>query len=111
MGQKHIAELYYTAINDKDVDKASSYFHEEITLKTPMATISSKEKVAEAARNFTKIFDSLIVREVVGNGDRVVVIYDLNSSIGVISTASLISCKDGLISSIELFYDTKPFFQ
>jgi hypothetical protein len=111
MSQKHIAELYYIAMNDKDLDKASSYFHEKITLKTPMTTLSSKKEVAEAARNFSKIFESLTVREVVGNGDRVVVIYDLKTSIGVISTASLISCKNELILSIELFYDTRPFLQ
>lgn len=111
MNKKHIAELYYIAMNDKDIDRASAYFHPAITLKTPMMSLTGKAEVTAAAGQFIEMFQNLEVRDIIENGNKAVVIYDLNSAIGNISTASFIKCKDELIESIELFYDTKPFLK
>ncbi len=110
MIQQHIAELYYIAMNDKNIDTVSSYFHQDITFKSPTSSLSGKDAVVSAAKEYFNAFNSIKVNEIIGEKDKVAVLCETAFSIGNMSSISIINCQDNLIKSIELFFDT-GFFQ
>ena len=110
MSQKHIAELYYIAMGQKDISAVAEFLHPEVVLKSPAYQVVGKEAVVLGAKEHSDSFTAMNVREVVGNGDKAFVICETVFPFGTMTSASLVSVKDGLISSIELFFDT-GFFQ
>lgn len=106
-----IAESYYTAMNKAHFDELSSHLHPNVKLISPLAEILGKEEVLNAAKNFSKLFDSLKIQAKFSEGNQVVLVNEFifPDPIGKFHAATLMTIKDKLIERLELFYDARPF--
>ena len=106
-----VAEAYYKAMGEKNVEEAGKYLHPEVQFVAPLGQRSGKEAVLKGAKEFTALFNTLKVRSKLGSEDQAMVVYDLEcpQPIGNFSTAVLMNFKEGLISKIELYFDDRPF--
>lgn len=106
-----IAEAYYQAMGRKDISELEQYLHPDIQFIAPLAKAKGKEAFLEAVKQFVAFFHTLTIHAKFGNEDKAVIVYDLDCPmpVGVLRAAALMGFKDGLISSIQLFYDARPF--
>lgn len=111
MGSAAVAKDYYNALGERDFERVERCFHPEVEFIAPLAQLSGKEAVFEAAKRFTHLFNTLKIRECFGSGEQAVVVYDLEcpAPVGNFSTAVLVTCREGLIAKLELFFDARPF--
>lgn len=102
-----IAEAYYTAMKNNDVTTLEAFLHPNVEFTGPLATLSGKEAVVEAARNFIAHLEDLKFRAKLGEEDQVMLALDVEfpSPVGKFPTAVFMNFQDSLISRIELFYD------
>lgn len=100
---------YYTALGEKNIEKVKSYLHPNIQFTDPQETVTGRESVLKAAQGFTGIFKTLVIRAGFGSENQAMIIYEVEIP-GLpkkLQAASLLSFQEGLISKIELFYDSK----
>lgn len=106
---KAIGVAYYKALGEKNIEKVSKYLHPDIRFTDPQETVIGKESVLKAAQGFARIFKTLTIRAPFGSEDQAMIVYEVEIP-GLskkLQAASLLSFKEGLISKIELFYDSK----
>lgn len=106
---KAIGVAYYTALGEKNIKKVSEYLHHNIQFTDPQEKVIGKEAVLKAAKGFCAIFKSLTILAKFGSEDQAMVVYEVEIP-GLpkkLMAASLLSFHEGLISKIELFYDSK----
>jgi len=106
-----VAEAYYSAMGEKNIAGIEKCLHPEVHFIGPLAKMTGKEAVIDAARKFMGFIESLSIRAKFGSGDQVMLTLDFKvpAPIGHFSGASLLKFQDGLISRIELFYDGRLF--
>jgi hypothetical protein len=106
---KALAVAYYTALGEKNIEKVNEYLHPDIQFTDPQETVIGREAVLKAAKGFSAIFKSLTIRSKFGSEDQAMIVYDINipSLAKDLHAASLLSFQEGLISKIELFYDSR----
>ena len=106
-----IAESYYKAMGNKDLEGIAKYLHPDVQFIAPLAKMTEKDAVLEAAKKFFSLFNTLEIRAKFGSADQAMLVYDLNcpAPIGIFRAAALMTLKDDLIVRIELFFDTRPF--
>jgi hypothetical protein len=105
------AAAYYKALGKKNLEEVETYLHPNIYFTDPKEQVIGKEAVLKAATGFSSIFKTLTIRAKFGSENQAVVIYDveipnLNKPL---RAASLLSFQEGLISKIDLIYDTGCF--
>jgi hypothetical protein len=98
-------------MSDKDVAGAARHLHPDVRFTGPMADLVGKEAVLEAAKRFATLVKGIVVRAKFGSDDQKMLAYDVDfdEPIGICRTAVLMTFKNGLIASIELFYDARAF--
>jgi hypothetical protein len=112
MSEKNIAAAvtYYQAMNRKDLSVIEKYLHPEVRLISPLADVKGKDAVFNSVKHFLAVFNKLTIRAQFGDGDQVMLAYDLDcpAPIGIYRGAVLLTFKEGLIIGYELFYDARP---
>ncbi len=105
------ARAYYEAFARKDVADIARRLHPDVRFTGPLADLTGKEAVVEAAARLVGMSQGLQIRASFGGDGRAMVVYDLSfpDPIGVCRTAALLTIDGGLITRIELFYDGRPF--
>lgn len=104
---------YYTALGKKNLEEVEQYLHPDIQFMDPQEKVIGKGAVLKAAKGFAGIFKTLTIRAKFGSEDQAMIVYDVeipNFSKNL-RAASLLSFQEGLISKIELIYDTQPFME
>ena len=115
MEQKNIelVKNYYNAMTNKDLDTMAKCLHEDIHFHGPLADRNGKDELLEASKIFFSMIDGLKLNDsdIFANADKVMLAYDLHGKepVGTFRVAALITIKDDLIFSLELFYDSMPF--
>ena len=73
--------------------------------------MQGKEVVLNAAKGFSTVFKRLEIRSAFGSEDQAMIVYEVEipGLPKLLTAASLLSFQDGLISKIELIYDTQGF--
>lgn len=106
-----IATVYYTAMSEKNIGALEKHLHPDVQFSAPLAKVKGKEAVLESTKGFANFFKSLKIRAKLGTGDQAMIVYDLEcpEPVGNVTSASLMTFQDGLITKIELFYDARPF--
>lgn len=106
-----LAETYYQHILQKNVDAIAACLHPNVHFISPLAELSEKAAVLEAAKNLGNILTDIIIHAKFNNDNQVILVYDFMfpAPIGKLRAAGLIGFNDNLISKIELFYDGRPF--
>ncbi len=110
MNNRDVALAYYHAMGKKDLGGIAPYLDPAVTLMSPLGTLEGKDAVLTASKGFTDLFTSLTIRTVSSDGDHVFLAVDLDcpEPIGLFRTVVLLTCKNGLITRSELFYDARP---
>lgn len=106
---KSTAVAYYTALGNKDMETVKKCLHPDVQFADPQEKVVGREAVLKAAKGFTAIFKTLTIRAKFGSEDQAMVVYDVDIQ-GLaknLQAASLLSFQGGLISKIELIYDTR----
>jgi hypothetical protein len=106
---KVIGVAYYRALGEKNIEEVKKYLHPDIQFTDPQEKVIGREAVLKAAKGFTGIFKSLTIRAKFGSEDQAMIVYDVEIP-GLtknLHAASLLSFREGLISKIELFYDSR----
>lgn len=106
---KTAAVAYYTALGEKNIEKVKNCLHPDIEFTDPQETVIGRESVLKAAQGFTRIFKTLTIRTQFGSENQAMIVYEVEIY-GLpkkLQAASLLSFEEGLISKIELFYDTQ----
>lgn len=106
-----LIEKYYAAMGKKDTKEMDKYLHPEIICVGPIAVAKGKEQVLGGVQRLAKYYKKLTLRAKFATGNQVMVAYDLDfqEPIGHVSTAALLTFKEGLIFHLEIFYDGRPF--
>ncbi|MGH2612321.1 MAG: nuclear transport factor 2 family protein [Rhabdochlamydiaceae bacterium] len=108
-----IAAAYYTALGKKNLEEVKQYLHPNIHFTDPQEQVIGKEAVLKAAKGFSAIFKTLTIRAKFGSENQAVIIYDVEipNFAKILRAASLLSFQEGLISKIDLIYDTRCFME
>lgn len=108
-----IAEAYYTAMAEKNAAGMAKYLHPNVKFVSPLAQLTGKEAVLEAAVKLTTLFTKLTIRAKFGSADQAMLALDVlfPAPVGNFPTAALLTFKDGLIITSELYYDSRPLIQ
>jgi hypothetical protein len=106
-----LAESYYNAMLAKDFDKMGNYLHNNVHFIGPLAEMHGKDSVVRAAKNFGGMLLDIQIRSRFTAGNQIMFVYDMAvpDPIGRFRAAVCMDFTNGLISKIELFYDTSPF--
>jgi ketosteroid isomerase-like protein len=106
-----IAEAYYTACGAKNIADMGKYLHPNVQFLAPLAELTGKEAVLEAAERLLAFFKSLKIRTTFGSENQAMVVFDLEcpAPVGICRSATLMTIENGLITRMELFYDARPF--
>lgn len=105
------AVAYYEALGEKDVLHMAEYLSSDVQYIGPMAELEGKESVLEATEKMCSLFNTLTIRSKFSSENQAMLAYDLDcpAPVGKFRVAALMSFNEGLISKIELFYDSLPF--
>jgi hypothetical protein len=111
MHTAEIAQEYFAAFKRKDAEEIAKLLHPEVHLKSPIADFTGREPFLAMCRKIFPQLEDLVVRAEFASETEVVTIYDfvLKQPIGRTRTANLMIFEDGLIRSVELFFDARPF--
>ena len=108
---KAMAATYYTALGEKNIQAVKECLHPDVQFSDPQEKVLGRENVLKAAEGFTRIFETLTIRAKFGSEDQAVIVYEVKIP-GLsknLTAASLLIFREGLISKIELIYDTRCF--
>ena len=105
---KAMGVAYYTALGKKNIEEVKEFLHPDIQFIDPQEKVIGREAVLKAAKGFTGVFKTLTIRSKFGSKDQAMIVYDVEipGLSKILHAASLLSFQEGLISKIELFYDT-----
>ena len=111
MDKKAIAEAFYMAMSEKNIEALAPHLHPDVHYVAPLADTKGKEAYLEAQTRFSGFFETLTIRASFGSEDQGMVVYDVACPppVGMIHAATLMTFEQDLISRIELFYDARPF--
>ena len=107
-----VADAYLNSWSRKDPDGIAATLHPDVTFKGPVAgEISGREAVVAGFARMLPLVQALHVRAKFSDGHQVMCAEDFvcREPIGSVRTAELLTFEDGLIRSIELFFDARPF--
>lgn len=106
---KALGVAYYTALGKKNIEEVKKYLHPDVQFTDPQEKVIGREAVLKAAQGFTGVFKTLTIRAKFGSEEQAMIVYEVEIP-GLtknLQAASLLSFQEGLISKIELFYDSK----
>ncbi|MGH9572851.1 MAG: nuclear transport factor 2 family protein [Candidatus Acidiferrales bacterium] len=105
------AEAYYLAMKHNDPENMALYLHENVRVTSPLGEVAGKERVLESAKGLMIHIMDMDIKARFASGNQVMLVYVLECShpIGTCPTAALMTFKDGLIVSNNLFFDPRPF--
>lgn len=106
---KAMGVAYYTALGEKNIEKVKEYLHHDVQFTDPQEKIIGREAVLKAAQGFAGVFKTLTIRAQFGSEDQAMIVYEVEipGLPNKLQAASFLNFQEGLISTIELFYDSK----
>jgi hypothetical protein len=106
-----LAEQYFQGWQNKDAGAIGKLLHRDVHLTSPVTELTGRANFLETCERIFPMFERTRLRAKFGTDNEAMLAYDfiLKPPIGAVRTANLITFEDGLIRSIELFFDARPF--
>ncbi|HXF28255.1 MAG TPA: nuclear transport factor 2 family protein [Chlamydiales bacterium] len=103
------AVAYYTEMSRKNLAGMEKHLHPDVQFSSPVMQLKGKDAVLEAASRLVTFFKTLTIRANFGTEKQAMLAIDIDfpAPIGNLPSAALLTCNDGLISRIELFFDPR----
>jgi hypothetical protein len=108
---RSLVEAYTRAWSKRDLTAILACMSPDVDFRSANANSHGREAYAAATARFLPLVDRVDVRAMLADGDRAMIAYDFVcvQPIGTSSVAELLTFKNGLIASSEIFFDTAPF--
>jgi hypothetical protein len=105
------ALAYLDGWKRKDADNISGLLHPEVRLTGPMSRHQGRDAVMASFRSLFPALDDVALRHLLVDGEQAIAVYDFVCAepFGSVRMADLIGFKNGLIHSIEMFFNPRPF--
>lgn len=106
-----VVEDYYRHMLLGEFDAMAACLHPEVVFASPLARMSGRIAVAEAARSLRESLVGIDFRAKFESEDGVMLAYDFEFKAprGRLPSAGWMTVKDGCIASIELYFDASGF--
>lgn len=106
-----IAQDYYKFLEQKDEAAIKELVHPNITFKAPLAQLSGKNEFVEAALGYASMVEAITIKDSFESENKAVIIYEANIPriMQDFPTAAYFTFENGLIKSLDLFYDARAF--
>jgi ketosteroid isomerase-like protein len=110
-GSKDLALEYLDAVARKDLARVRALLAPDLRFRGPAVARSTADDYVTALKRLGAIHLHNEVRKVFADGDDVCVIYDFvtDTPAGALRTIEWLRIEDGLIRSIDLYYDRLPW--
>ena len=113
MTNRELAQGYIDAFANRDVKKMRSFLSDtNFTFKGPLQAFSSADDFAAALVPLAPMIQDVDVKKVIADGNDVCVFYDFVTNVPAIGTtriAEWLHVENGKISSINLYFDPRPY--
>ena len=107
----NLGEVYYQALQNKDIDAVGRLIHDDVVLSGPMMDdLHGREAFLEGCKQWFSMLIKIVSHEQFAAGDQAVFIKEVHypEPIGMVRTADMMTFRDGLLIKAELFYDASP---
>lgn len=110
---KDVVEQYVSAFGRKDVKKMRSFISGiNFLFKGPLEAFTTADDFSAALKRLSPIIQSVYIKKVIADGNDVCVFYDFVTtvpSIGTTRIAELFRVVGDKITSINLYFDPRPY--
>ena len=102
---------YFDAWQIRDMERISVCLHPEVTFLGPLSRLAGRKAVLDSFEPLFPALEELRIRTVFAEDQQTITVYDFVCAepFGLIRMTELHAFDDGLIKSIELFFDPRPF--
>jgi len=105
-----VADGFFAAWTTKDLDRARSLLHDDVSFEGPIDSFSDADSYIAALRQLSGIVTGAETQKVFVDGDDVCVIYDLKTvPVPNSRTCEWYRVRDGKIASVSVVFDARPF--
>lgn len=110
---KEIVEAYGDAFSKKDFDRVRGLLHDtRFSFRGPMEAFDRADDLVAVLKKLGPIIKGMEKKKVFADGNDVCVIYDFVTTVPEIGTSRMAEwfhIQDGKISSINLYFDPRPY--
>ena len=105
-----IVGRYKEAFGTGDVQTARSLLADDFHFEGPFEQFDNPDDYMQSLAKLAPIVEGVDVKKVLANGDDVVTIYDLNTTVhGACPVAEWATVKDAKIAELRAYFDARPF--
>jgi hypothetical protein len=106
-----VVQAYLSAWKHKDAEAMGRCVHAGVSFKGPMSESQGRDAFVEGSKRMFPLLREHRLRSILASSDRAMFTYDFVCAepIGVCRSAEVVTFKDGLIGSVEIFFDARPF--
>ena len=105
-----IVQQYQHAFATGDSATARALLADDLHFKGPFDEFNSADDYLQATARLAPIMKGVDVQKVIADGDDVVTIFDMRTTVaGTSSIAEWATVKGGKIAEIRAFFDARPF--
>ncbi len=105
-----VAEGFFAAWTTKDLDRARSLLHDDVSFEGPIDSFSDADNYVASLRQLSGIVTGAETQKVFVDGDDVCVIYDLKTApVPSSRTCEWYQVREGKVASVSVIFDARPF--
>lgn len=102
-----LARAFTEAWAGHDLDRAATYLADDVTFEGPMSQSRGKAAYLQGLSKFAAAVTGLKILAVYGDDTRAVIMYEVATApFGMVTTAELLTFRDGKIVADRLTFDT-----
>lgn len=111
MTSTEIAESYYKAMSDQNMDEIAKYIHPDIQFVGPLDQFKGKDRFLKAVEGLFAFYTKIDIVASFGEGNQAMLTYHMTcvEPINLVRAAVYLTVEGNKIKELELFYDARPF--
>lgn len=101
---------YLDAWDSKDIAQIAACLDADVTFKGPLSQTAGRDAFTKAVAKMLPMLETVRIRHLFVEGDTALAVYDFtcHAPVGNIRTCELLTLRNGLILSSEIFFDASP---
>jgi predicted ester cyclase len=105
------ALAYLNAWKNKDEKAIAARLHPKVRFAGPLSAHEGREAVLASFRALFPMLQTVTLHHLLVDGEQAVAAYDFvcTAPVGLVRMAELMLFEEGLIRSIEMYFDARPF--
>lgn len=103
-----LARAFTEAWARHDMDTAAGYLADDVVFDGPIQHTSGKEAYVTALTTFLRVVTGVKILAAFGDDQQALIMYDLRTALGTLTSAELLTFRNGKIVADRLTFDTFP---